>query len=82
MVESATVDFYAMLGNEHYFISVSAKSKIIHICEYLKSHYDEIHPVLKGISYKRCKFYKFKNPVLVPDEDFVDKVRHNQTMSG
>ncbi|KAG2120338.1 hypothetical protein BD769DRAFT_1749219 [Suillus cothurnatus] len=62
-----------MLGNEHYFISVSAKSKIIHICEYLKSHHDEIHPVLKGISYKRCKFYKFKNPVLVPDEDFVDK---------
>ncbi|KAG1784539.1 uncharacterized protein HD556DRAFT_1427453 [Suillus plorans] len=73
MVESAMVDFYAVLGNEHYLISVSAKSKIIHIFEYLKSHYDETHPVLKRISYKRCKFYKLKNPVLVPDEDSVDK---------
>ncbi|KAG2049571.1 hypothetical protein BDR06DRAFT_704933 [Suillus hirtellus] len=72
-VGPAMVDFYAVLGNEHYFISVSTKSKIIHIFEYLKSHYDETHPVLKRISYKRCKFYKFKNPVLVPDEDSVDK---------
>ncbi|KAG1858724.1 hypothetical protein C8R48DRAFT_265996 [Suillus tomentosus] len=68
MVESATVDFYVVLENEHYLISVSAKRKIIHIFEYLKSHYDETHPVLKRISYKRCKFYKFKNPVFVSDK--------------
>ncbi|KAG2369960.1 hypothetical protein BDR07DRAFT_1387444 [Suillus spraguei] len=73
MVKSATVEFYAVLENEHYYISVSAKSKIIHIFEYLKSHYEETYPILDRISYKRCKFYKLKDPVLVPDEDFVDK---------
>ncbi|KAG1803988.1 uncharacterized protein BJ212DRAFT_952647 [Suillus subaureus] len=72
MDESATVDFFAVLGNELYLISVSANSRIADIFEYLKSRYPETHPVLKRISYKRCKFYKFQNPVIISDDDLDD----------
>ncbi|KAG2336916.1 hypothetical protein BDR05DRAFT_79476 [Suillus weaverae] len=70
MDESATVDFYAVLGNERYYISVSANSKIVKIFEHLKLHYRL--EVLKRITNKQCKFYKFKNPILIPDDDPVD----------
>ncbi|KAG1763667.1 hypothetical protein EV702DRAFT_1051729 [Suillus placidus] len=71
--ESATVDFFAVLENEHYYIdSVSANSRILKIFEYIKFHYPDAHKDLKRISYKQCKFYKFKNPILIPDEDPVD----------
>ncbi|KAG1794435.1 uncharacterized protein HD556DRAFT_1370351 [Suillus plorans] len=79
MTTSARVNFYAVLamGNELCFISVSANSRIAHIFEYIKSRYLETHPVLKRISYKQCKFYKFKNPVIILDDvlDDIDIVQ-------
>ncbi|KAG2352599.1 hypothetical protein BDR07DRAFT_834561 [Suillus spraguei] len=70
--ESTTAKFHVVLGSEHYFISISANSKIVEILDYLLPRYPEINSVLKRISYKQCKFYKLKNPVLIPDDDSID----------
>jgi hypothetical protein len=80
--KSATVDFFVVLGNEPYLISVSANSKIAKIFNYLKLRYPETHPVLKRISiiscYKQCKFYKSKNPVIISDDlDDTDVVQQS-----
>lgn len=72
MAESTAAKFYAVLGSEHYFISISANSKIVEILEYLQLRHHETDPILKRISYKQCKFYKLKNPVLIPDDDSID----------
>ncbi|KAG2029878.1 hypothetical protein BDR03DRAFT_261422 [Suillus americanus] len=74
MDESAMVDFFAVLGNELYYIeSVPASSRVLKIFQYLKSNFPNAQRVLKRIAYQQCMFYKVKNPVLISGDDSMNR---------
>jgi hypothetical protein len=69
-----------MLGSELYYISVPASSRVLTIFQLLKSEYPNAQRVLKRITYQQCTFYKFKNPVIISDDDSNDTAAIQQCL--
>jgi len=63
--ESATVEFWVVLGTELYVVLLSSKVRISKVFRYLKDEYADISG---KVSYKQCKYYRLKNPVSIPDD--------------
>jgi len=63
--ESATAEFWVILGTELCRISMSAAdARILDAFKYLKVEYADI---VGRVSYKQCKYYRLKNPVPLPE---------------
>jgi len=63
--ESATAEFWVVLGTELCKVSISAHARILGAFEYLEAKHPDI---LGKVSYKKCKYYRLKNPVPIRDD--------------
>jgi len=62
------VYFFVVLKTELLALSLSPSARILQVFTELKSGDSVAHTILRDLSYRDCKYYKLKVPVLVPDD--------------
>jgi hypothetical protein len=59
-------EFYVVLKTELLFVSVVSPARVLKVFLELRSGDTVARDILRGLSYKECKYYKLKIPVLLP----------------